>query len=170
MFHDLINFPQFKKALVFIAFTLLLNLMQNTVFANITPFGVYAMFIPTYLVAVGMFQGGVWGGFIGLLAGFLCDKSFSENTVLFTIVFPAIGFFSGMLAQFFINQKYFSYIFTSLGALILVTATQIARPWIFSGAQIADLALTGLFQILWSMPFAAILYFPVRKLARKKFK
>jgi hypothetical protein len=40
------------------------------VFSKIAFLGVKAMFIPVTIVAIGMFEGGVWGGAFGLCTGY----------------------------------------------------------------------------------------------------
>ena len=92
MIADVINFKKLRLALAYTALLIVSLFFQDTVFARLGLFGVKMLFIPAACAAVGMFEGGFRGGLFGLLAGVLCDLSFSENTVLFTVLFPQLGF------------------------------------------------------------------------------
>lgn len=74
------------------------------------------MFMPAVVVAIGAFEGGVWGAALGLVTGFLTDISY-DNTVLFAALFPAIGFFAGVLTRWFVNASLFAYLVMCLAAI-----------------------------------------------------
>ena len=61
MLWDLVNFQKIKRALLYALYMSLVLLVQDALFSNISIFGVRAMFVPAAAVAVGMFEGGVWG-------------------------------------------------------------------------------------------------------------
>ena len=106
MFVDLFHTKKLRLALVYIAFMILVQFLQDTVLARFAVFGVKTLFVPAAVAAVGFHEGGFRGGLYGLLAGILCDMTYGENTVLFTVVFPLVGFGSGLAAGFALNRTF----------------------------------------------------------------
>ena len=84
-------------------------LLQNVVFSHIAPLGVRAMFMPALVAAVALFEGGHRGGLFGLAAGIACDMFFFGQRVLFTVLFPVMAFGIGLLADFYLNRRFFTY-------------------------------------------------------------
>ena len=165
MLFDLINLDKLRRGILYGGIMLLALFLQNTVLSRITILGVRAMFLPILMVAVGMFEGGVWGGVLGLLTGFLCDMNFQENVVMFTLLFPAIGFFSGVLANYAVNRRFFSFFFLSLTMLLLTGLCQSFHALLFCGAGLAPVARVIFLQALWALPFTVPLYFLCKSLA-----
>ncbi len=113
MFVDLFHTRKLRLAFVYIIFLILVQFLQDTVLARFTILGVKMMFIPAAITAVGYMEGGWRGGLYGLLAGVLCDMTYAENTVLFTVLFPCLGFAAGLAADFMMNRSYVSYLFAA---------------------------------------------------------
>ena len=168
MLADLINPERIRRAVIYALILLSAHMLQGLVLSHATVFGVRPMFLPAVAVAIGVFEGGTWGGMFGLLSGLMLDTAFAETTVLFTVLFPIIGYCSGMLAYFFVNRKFFSYVCVSFAALLITAAAQAVRPVVFLDASAADAAFVAVMQALLSLPFAAAVYFPVKSLAGKK--
>ena len=101
---DLFHTKKLRLAVIYIAFLILVQFMQDTVLARFAVFGVKTLFVPAAITAVGFHEGGFRGGLYGLLAGVLCDMTYSENTVLFTMLFPALGFAAGLAADFMMKR------------------------------------------------------------------
>ena len=99
MFVDLFHTKKLRLALIYIAFLILVQFLQDTVLARLAVFGVKTLFVPAAITAVGFHEGGFRGGLYGLLAGILCDMTYAENTVLFTVLFPLLGFGGGLCAE-----------------------------------------------------------------------
>ena len=99
----------------------------------------------------------------GLAAGYLADMGFAENSVLFTLLFPAMGYFAGVLGKYVLRRAFISGFVLSVAALLLTTFCQML-PFIFRSSFWAVLK-TGIVQVLWSLPFAALIYFPCRRIA-----
>ena len=166
---DFIQWDKFRRGILYALLLLLFMGMQDLLFSHIALFGVRCMFIPALVVAVGLFEGGVWGGVFGLFAGLLGDWSFAENTVLFTLLYPAMGFFSGAAAQFYVNRRFFSYFILSLAALALTAFCQMSRFLFLAGAPVPRLLRTALLQTLWSLPFTVPAYFACKGIAGRSF-
>ena len=164
---DLINLKQLRRALLYALCLLVTLTLQNALFSQIAPMGVKAMFVPTLVVAIGLFEGGFWGGVFGMVAGLFCDMASTDTTVLYTVFFAAEGFLAGMLADIYINRRFYSCLILSLAALVFTALLRIVPLWIYRGADIALLLRTGALQTLWSLPFAAPAYFACRSIASR---
>ena len=123
-------------------------------------------FMPAAAVAIGAFEGGVWGAAFGLIAGYLTDISYG-NVALFTALFPAIGFFAGVFARWFVNASLFAYLIMCFAAFAVSAAFQVFELAL-RGNELLPMLWTALVQSLWSLPMAAVLYFPCRAIGRKK--
>ena len=62
MFLDMVNIEKVRRAIVYFGVMLLVLLVQNDILSNFAVFGVHALIAPIAVVAVGFFEGGVWGG------------------------------------------------------------------------------------------------------------
>ena len=94
-----------------------------------------------------------------LVMGIFADMAFVENTLLFTVLFPAIAFFSGFVCQFFVNRRFFAFMGLSLAAAFVtatvqMVATSVGDAW--SPVMLKTVAL----QTIWSMPPSILAYFP----------
>lgn len=167
MIADVINFKKLRLALAYTALLIVSLFFQDTVFARVGLFGVKMLFIPATCAAVGMFEGGFRGGLFGLLAGVLCDLSFSENTVLFTVLFPLLGFFSGTAAEFWLSGSFTAYLTIASAALTVTGLCQMARVILVEPGSVLACLLTVAVQTLWSLPMAVAVYFPARSIHKK---
>ena len=79
-------------------------------------------------------------------------------------------FFSGMLAQYVMNRRFFSYFALSAAAFVLTAFCQMFRFLFFLNAPALAVLRVGLFQVLWSLPFPFLIYFPVKNIGRRRIK
>lgn len=138
---------------------ILFALLQDVVLCNIAPFGVKAMFMPALVVAVGFFEGGWRGGAFGVAAGMIADLSGSDPRVLFTVVYPLLGFAMGFVVEFFLNRKLYVYCVGAAAALFLCALLQMFP--LLAAAESGRFALwkTCILQSLWSLPFLFPAYY-----------
>ncbi len=167
MLLDLINLSKLRRAIVYALLLAIVFLCQDLLVARIELLGVRAMLVPAAVVAISLFEGGQWGGFIGLAAGYLFDLGYTEQTVLFTILLTAIGFFAGVLGKYLLHKGFVSYLALVLAAMTLITLFQVFRVLIFTDTNTWAVWRTGLIQILWSLPWAVPLYFPCKTIAAR---
>lgn len=167
MFVDLFHTKKLRLAFIYILLLILIQFLQDTVFARFAIFGVKMLFVPAACAAVGAHEGGFRGGLYGLLAGFLCDMTYAENTVLFTVLFPVLGFVSGLAADFMMNRSYPAYLFTAAGCIFATGLAQMTRVLVVQPSAILYCLLAVVVQMLVSMPMAALLYFPVEQVASR---
>lgn len=148
-----------KRLLKYALYMFLSLVTQNMLFTQIRPFGVCPMVLPAVAVAVGMFEGATWGAVFSLIMGIFADMAFIENTVTFTILFPALSFAAGFVSQFYINRRFFAFMGVTLAALLVTGVVQMLKTAamdVWAGSMIT----TVLLQTLWSLPPAVLAYFP----------
>lgn len=167
MFVDLFHTKKLRLAFIYILFLILVQFMQDTVLARFAVFGVKTLFVPAAVTAVGFQEGGFRGGLYGLLAGFLCDMTYAENTVLFTLLFPALGFVSGLAADFMMNRTYVAYLVVAAGCLLVTGCVQMIRVLVLQPGAVLYCLVIAVMQALVSMPFAAVLYFPAEQISSR---
>lgn len=143
-------------------FLLLTLVLQNMVFPRIRPLGVCPMVLPAAVVAVGMFEGASWGAIFSLVLGIFADMDYVENTVMFTLLLPALAFFAGFVSQFFINRRFFAYMGAAFAACLITAAVQMVGTAASDGWS-ASMLVTVALQTLWSLPPAVLVYFPPAK-------
>ena len=166
MLLDLIDLKKIRKAILYLLCIVVCHWFQTLALSRAVLLGAAPLFLPALAVAIGMWEGGVWGALLGLVAGALLDAACSDSHVLFTLLFMVYGFFSGMLTDFFINRRFLSYVLLSAAALLLTALVQIL-PLLLRGSAIAPLLRTALFQGLWSLPLALPVWPIVRAVAGK---
>lgn len=162
MFADLINFKKIRMALLYVIYLILVLFLQDTIFARVSLVGVKMLFMPAAVVAVGVYEGGFRGGLFGLLAGLLCDMTFAENVVMFTILFPIIGFAAGAAARFWFSKSFTAYMTTAAAGLLVTGLCQMVRVLLTEPGAFLPALLVVLLQTVWSLPMAAAVYVPVK--------
>ncbi|MDO5458826.1 MAG: hypothetical protein Q4F32_04220, partial [Eubacteriales bacterium] len=76
-----------------------------------------------------------------------------------------LSFLAGFVSNYYINRRFFAYMGAAAGGLLITAAAQILKTSAmdtFSPVMIT----TGLLQTLWSLPFAALVYYPPSRLSR----
>ena len=147
-----------RLALVLLVF----HLLQATLLARLRPWGAVPLPLPLLAVAAGLWGGGFWGGCFGLAVGIVCDSSMGETSLLFIVLLTVLGFFSGFLGEFVLARGFPSFLLLSLASLVLCTglqmllfSMQIPAPW-------RELLISGLKQLVLTLPFIIPAYWAVR--------
>ncbi len=151
-----------RKLLLYALYMYLVLAFQNMILPFVRPLDVSPMILPAAVVAVGMFEGATKGALFGLVMGIFADMSFIESVTTFTMLLPIIGFAMGFVSQFFINKRFFAYMIASLAAFAVTGLVQLVKVLVLDGWAFSMLT-TLILQALWSLPLAAILYFPPAK-------
>ena len=148
-----------RRVLLYALYLFLALVFQTMVLTYIRPLGVCPFVLPAAAVAVGMFEGGTWGAVFGLVLGIFTDMVFVESTVTFTLLFPALAFATGFVSQFFINRRFPGFMLAAAGALLITALVQMLKVW---ASDVGSPVMLGtvLLQTLWSLPPAALAYFP----------
>ena len=168
MWRDLIRKDRLRSVLLLALYLALTLLVQNTLFAKLRLWGVYACILPALMVAVGMFRGPVWAGVFGIFAGFFADMGYPETVVLFLLLLPVLGYVSGMLSEHLMHRGLMDYLVLCLLAMLLTAFAQLFRLWVFHGAPLGALVVTGLKQTAVSLPFAVPFYFVSKAVSRRE--
>lgn len=167
MLLDVINLDKLRRSILYAGLLVLVLLVQEMVLSRVTLFGVRAMIVPLFPVALGMLQGGWWGMLYGLAAGMLCDAMFAESLVLFTILMPALGFLATAAERFLISRRLVAYFAAGVCALLITALAQGLRVLVLYDGEVTAILRVALLQTLYSIPFIFALYFPCRALAQR---
>lgn len=162
---DFLDRIDFGKVAKYAAYLLLCLILQNIIFTQLRLFDVCPLVLPAVAVAMGMFEGAVWGPLFSLLLGIFADMAFVENTIFFTLVFPAVSFAAAFVANFFINRRFFAYMSAATIGLLITAAGQILKTSASDSFSMV-MVTTAVLQTLWSLPFAALVYLPPARLSR----
>ncbi|MBQ1361774.1 MAG: hypothetical protein IIY43_01845 [Oscillospiraceae bacterium] len=162
---DILEKINFGKVSRYALYLIVVLILQNILFTQMRLLGVCPLVLPAVAVAMGMFEGATWGAVFSLVMGIFADMAFIENTIFFTLLFPALSFLAGFVSNYYINRRFFAYMGAAAGGLLITAAAQILKTSAmdtFSPVMI----ITGLLQTLWSLPFAALVYYPPSRLSR----
>jgi len=154
MFFDIVNLKKIRKAIVYLAVIIITVGFQTLVMSRISVFGAKAMIVPALVVAIGMFEGGVWGGMLGIVTGVLLDDALSSSAITFTVLMPVVGFLSGFLSELCINRKLVPCIVLCAAAFLAAAVCQALPLWLSGVARISALLPVVGLQTLYSLPFA----------------
>lgn len=133
-------------------------ILQNIVFSHITILGVRAFFLPSLLVAVGMFENETRSAVFGMIMGIICDICYPESTIMYTILFSLLGLFFGYFANKYINNKFLPFMIASLVCLIITGLVQTISTVILFGAPILKVLSVAGLQTLWAIPVCVFVY------------
>lgn len=159
---DILARIKIKRLLKYALYLFLSLVTQDMLFTQFRIFGVCPMVLPAVAVAVGMFEGAGFGAIFSLIMGIFADMAYIENTVTFTLLFPALAFAAAFIAQFFVNRRFFAFMGVAFAGLLITALVQMLRAFAAGGWAWAFVP-TVLLQTLWSLPPAALAYFPPAK-------
>lgn len=162
MFTRFIEWKKIRSFLTFAVYMLGAMFLQSVLFSRLSILGVKGFILPAAAVAAGIYLGGVRGAVFGLFLGLLTDFSFTETTMLFTLLFPVIGFAGGLAADFYINKSFFAFMVFSAAAILLTGLVQLLAAAVLNGAELLPGLVTVLLQTAWSLLPAALLYLPFK--------
>ena len=165
MLLDLIDLSKLRRAVIYGLLLVVLFTVQDLIAARITLFGVKPMLVPAAVVAVGLFDGGLWGGFVGLAAGYFTDMGYPEHLFMFTVLLAAAGFFSGALGKYMLHKGFVSYITLTVLVMAVIAFCQMFRFLFLVDTNAWTVWRTGLLQLGWSVLWAVPVYFPCRSVA-----
>lgn len=151
-----------RKLLKYLLFMFLSLICQNTIFTQLRLFGICPLLLPAAAVAVGMFEGPVFGAYFSLIMGIFGDMAFKEQDILFTTVLPCLSFAAAFMSQYFINRRLFAYMGLALAASLITASVQMLMTIARDSFSLSMIS-TVIIQSLWSMPAALLAYFPPAK-------
>jgi len=167
MLLDVIDLDKLRRAILYLAITLLTLLVQELLLSRVRFFGIRALILPLLPVMLSLLQGPWWGMIFGLITGILADATFAETKVLFTILLPLIGFLTAAAERFLISRRPVAVFAASVAALLLTALAQALRVLVLFDGEALPLLRVAALQTLWSVPFIFVLYFPCKALAER---
>ena len=173
MLLDLIDLSKLRRTIVYALLLAATFIVQDLFASQLPAFGVRPMLIPAAVVGIGLFEGAPWGGMLGLAAGYFGDMGCIEQLVLFTVLFPIAGFFSGVLGKYILHKGFVSYMVLTGLTLAMVAMCQMSRVLFFAGSQVTDtwaVWRTGLIQTLYSLVWAVPVYFPCKLISDRPLR
>lgn len=175
MLLDLIDLSKLRRAIVYGLVLAALFVLQDLVISQVTLWGVRAMMIPAAVIGISLFEGGVWGGLIGLAAGYFTDIGAMNHVALFTILLAAAGFFAGTLGKYMLHKGFVSYMFLTALALAVIALCQMVPFLVFVDEDARQFHAilgwshstwpvwrTAILQVLWSLVWSIPVYFPCK--------
>lgn len=154
------------KILIIVPFLLLTYILQATVFSRVHIFGARPLLLPLAAVAIAISEGSVKGGAFGIAAGMLCDMSFNQPTIQFTLILTLVGIVIGLLAETVLVKNFTTYLICSTLALLFCSFCQ-AFPFVmFKSVPIAPLLSVALEQTFASIVFTLPIYYFFRLINR----
>lgn len=166
MLNRLLEIFEWKKIRVifkYAVYMLLVMLLQSLLFSRISILGAKGFVIPAAAVAAGLYLGGVRGAVFGIFLGLFTDMALSETTVLFTLLFPIIGFGAGFASEFYINKSFFAFMIFSMTAILLCGIVQMLHAMVTGTTELVPAVLTVLLQTFLSIPPTALIYLPFKQ-------
>lgn len=151
-----------RKLLKYALYLFLALLLQNMLLGGVRIAGVCPLVLPAAAVALGMFEGPVWGVLLSIVLGIFGDMAYVENTILFTLLFPLLSFAASFVTRFFINRRFFAFMGAAAAAYVITGLVQMMHV---SASDSFSLTMLGtvILQALWALPFAPLAYFPVSR-------
>ena len=161
-----INGKGILKVLEYAGLLLLLYILQATVFTHIRIFGVKPLILPVAIMCAALFDGMTTAGMVGLAAGVLCDLSFNQPALQFTIFMTALGIAAGYLFETVISTSFTSFLICTTAALFVCAVIQFFGIVVYNGAEILPVLKTAVIQTVYSAIFVLPLYYIVRGISR----
>ncbi len=159
LFKDFLTPRRFKRVLWYGVYMLVVLIVQDMVLTQIRPGGVCAFIPPAAVTAVAMFEGAIPGVVFALVMGIFTDMFTPGTLITYTLLFPAVAFGVGILAQFFVNRRFLGFLLLAAAALLLTALVQTLIIAVKSAGSFSAVG-TAVLQTLWSLPLAALVYFP----------
>ena len=168
IFFDLFDLRKLRRLVLYLLCVLLSVWLQTMVLSRVEILGAKPFFLPVLAVAIGLWDGGVWGGALGLVLGAYFDLCSAGSAVECMLLCTLFGFFTGLLGDFFLNRRFPAYLILAGAALVVTALVQALPLWIFRGTSPELLFPVALLQALWGLPFAVPVYFIVRRIAERE--
>ncbi len=154
------------KIIAYAAFLLFAYILQAAVFSNLTIRGAKPVILPLVVVCAAMFEGCSGGGLLGLAAGMLCDISYNQPTIQFTLVLTLIGILIGFLTDTVFAKGFPTYLLWGILSVVASIITQTFGLVVFHDVDFRYIVHPAVFQCLYSMIFLLPVYIAVRRISR----
>jgi len=140
---------------------------QGLIFPYLRLYGLAPLLLPIVSTGVAVYEGRFAGGVTGLFAGILCDVSFNEPAMVFTVLLTLTGLLVGTLADTVIMRGFATYFLSCVAVLAISAFAQMFPIIFFEGVQPQQLLRTALWQTVYSLVFTLPIWFSVRALGKR---
>lgn len=154
------------RYLLYIPLLVFLYILQGMLFSRLPIGGAKPLIIPVAAVCISMFEGSVRGGVIGLLGGMMCDFSFNNPPITFTIALTAVCLIVGILCDHFLARGFPTFIVCCVFSLMALAYVQMSRILLSDPSQSGALIGMAFKQLGYSLIFALPIYFIARFISR----
>lgn len=161
-----INGKSAVKAVSYGLLLIVLYALQAMVFPYLKIFGIKPLILPVAVMCVSLFEGSARGGLFGLFAGILCDLSFNQPILQFTIFLTIFGVVAGYLFDTVMSTSFPAFLICTGIALMVCACVQAFRIVFYNGAEILAVLSVAVGQMLYSSLFTFPLYYLVRAIRR----
>ncbi len=148
-------------------FLLVLYFLQTTLFSSPVLFGVKPLLLPLAVIGVSLFEGPQKGGIFGIFAGILCDLSFNQPPIQFTLLMPLIGISAGIVCDTILARGFPSYVVITAVSIGVISFFQMFELLFFGGASFGPLFATAIQQVFCSLIFTIPIYYVSRAIGRR---
>ena len=147
------------RSLIYVLFLSVVFLLQSTVLARVFNGGTKPLLLPLAVAAIALSDGSLKGGAFGVVAGVLCDISFNQPTMQFTLCLTIIGIGIGLIAEAFLVKNLITYVICSVISLVFCALWQSTPYLLFRGVSFSVLFSISVRQLLLSIIFTLPIYY-----------
>lgn len=144
----------------------LVSLVQLLITDKLLLFGVRPMLLPLCVAAGAVLEGSTFGAGFGFGAGLLSVLSFPGIDPVFLLLFPLVGFLSGLAGEDKTGSGWFCFFFCALFSLLCIEGLHVL-PRLMGGASLFPLLSVALGELLYSMVFCFPIYALFRRVGKK---
>lgn len=159
------SFKGVEKVLFYALLLFGLYILQAMIFTHLPIFGVKPLLLPVAVMCVALFEGTAGGGAFGLFAGILCDMSFNQPAIQFTLFLTLLGLSAGYLFDTVLSTSMPAFIVCTVISLVISAAVQAFPTIVYGNADMLTVLQVMLIQTLYSSLFTLPLYYLIRKIA-----
>ena len=154
------------RYLLYVPFLVFIYILQAMICSNLPIAGAKPLILPVAAICIAMFEGSVRGGVLGLLSGMLCDFSFNNAPIAFTLTLTAICLIVGILADLVLARGFPTFIVCCVTGLLLCAYIQMHGILSVDGTQLPALVKMAFLQLFYSLLFTLPIYFVTRTISR----
>lgn len=141
------------RALICTGLVIFAALTETTFFGYFRPFGATPDLVLPLVIAIGMTEGGTWGGAFGIVGGLVINSLGSVGMTPTPLVFCLAGFFAGLLLE-----EYFSDMIAVRGLMIFGGAVlRAVMTLIAAASDVPDFKLGEVFALVVGPEFLSTL-------------
>lgn len=152
-----------KKWAMYAGFGLIMLILQEYLLSRLKIGGIHPMLGGVLTAVVAVFEGGIAGGAFGMFIGVLQDSFVIGPEGYYSLVYFGCGMATGFICQYMFHK---SFLTAGLWSTIITAFTTLIFYILFylltGRAGVSELWKTAVPEIIYSIVFIPLIYFPVR--------